>query len=148
VLCTAALGFLPWNWSPAKIFMGDVGSGFLGFAISALAVQASVDRPEGLFSWWILCGVFFADATVTLFRRLARGERPHVAHRSHSYQHLARRVGHARVTLGVIALNLALLLPLGVLAAFRPDLAGWLVLAALAPLFIAAVFLGSGRREL
>ncbi len=148
VLGCAGLGYLPWNWSPAKIFMGDAGSGFIGFAVSVLAISGDADMPQALFIWWILCGVFFVDATVTLLRRLVRGERPHVAHRSHAYQHLARRFGHARVSLGVVAINVGWLLPIALLALRRPASAWWLVVAALVPLSLIAIRWGAGRREL
>lgn len=145
VLGAASLGYLPWNWSPARIFMGDVGSGFIGFGIAILALSSG--PPHGLFVWWILCAVFFVDATVTLLRRLMRGERPHQAHRTHAYQHLSRRFGHARVSLGVLAVNLLVLLPLAYMAQRFPAMAWWLVAATMLPVAILALACGSGRRE-
>jgi Fuc2NAc and GlcNAc transferase len=147
LLGAAAAGFLVWNWPPAKIFMGDVGSGFLGFSIAALAVAESNERPEVLLTWVTLSGVFLVDATVTLLRRLARGRAPHVAHRSHAYQQLARRVGHRRVTLGVMAINLFWLLPISWLVLRNPAQALWLAALALGPLIVAALAAGAGREE-
>src|SRR2546429_3097017 len=92
----ASLGFLPWNWPPAKIFMGDVGSGYLGYVIAALVLAAVQHSPVIAWIWLILGGVFFVDATVTLIRRVLRGERVYVAHRTHAYQWLARRWGSHR----------------------------------------------------
>ena len=144
----ACLGFLLWNWPPARIFMGDVGSGYAGYVIILLALAAARENPVGLWLWLILGGVFFADATVTLLRRLLRGERVYEAHRSHAYQWLARRWGsHRKVTLAVLAVNLVWLLPCAVSAAAFPGYAALLVVVALAPLAVLAVALGAGRAE-
>ncbi len=144
----ACCGFLWWNWPPAKIFMGDVGSGYLGFVIAVLAVAAARANAIALFVWLVLGGVFFVDATVTFVRRLVRGERVYQAHRSHAYQWLARRWGsHRRVTIATLAVNLLWLLPLAWLAATQPNRAAIWSAIALAPLVVVALFAGSGRRE-
>jgi Fuc2NAc and GlcNAc transferase len=144
----ASIGFLCWNWAPARIFMGDVGSGFVGFFIAVLAVGIAQENPSGLLVWLILGGVFFVDATVTLVRRLARGERVYLAHRSHAYQRLSRRWrSHSKVSLAVTGVNLGWLLPWAVVANFYPSLAIWCVLAALGPLTGLAIALGAGRDE-
>lgn len=113
LLASASAGFLWWNWPPARIFMGDVSSGLLGFAFAVLGVASERAGAIPLFVWLILLGVFVVDATVTLLRRVARGEPWHEAHRTHAYQ-LAVQAGfsHRRVTLTVLGLNLGL----GVLA--------------------------------
>lgn len=139
-------GFLLWNWPPAKIFMGDVGSGFIGYAIAVLAIAAARESPVAPFVWLILGAAFFVDATVTLGRRLLRGERVFDAHRSHAYQWLARRSGsHRRATLVVLAVNLLLLLPSAVVATMHPSLAVWIWLIVLAPLAAAALAIGAGK---
>jgi len=141
-------GFLVWNWPPARIFLGDVGSGYLGYVIVVLAVAATHDNPAALWVWLILGGAFFADATVTLVRRTLRHERVHEAHRSHAYQWLARRWrNHASVTLAVLSLNMAWLLPCAAWAARFPRYAGGCVLVALAPVAALVAVLGSGRKE-
>jgi Fuc2NAc and GlcNAc transferase len=111
LLAAAAAGFLPWNWPRARIFMGDVGSGFLGLAIGTFALFS---RPwsASFWSWVILAGVFVGDATFTLARRALAGERLYEAHRDHAYQHAARRWGHPRVTLAVAVINIGWLWPL------------------------------------
>ncbi|MCL4185187.1 MAG: glycosyltransferase family 4 protein [Burkholderiaceae bacterium] len=112
-LAAAVLGFLWWNFPPAAIFMGDAGSGFLGIVLGALSLYAGAFAPALYWSWLILLGVFVTDATVTLLRRLLRGERVYEAHRSHAYQHAARRFGsHLPVTLAVGAINVCWLLPI------------------------------------
>lgn len=145
VLASATLGFLMWNWPPAKIFMGDVGSGFLGLMLAALSLQAAWVVDRLFWSWVILLGVFVVDATLTLIRRVARGERFYEAHRSHAFQHAARPGAHAPVTLAVGAINLCWLLPLALLVALGllDGLLG--VLIAFAPLVAAALWLGAGK---
>jgi Fuc2NAc and GlcNAc transferase len=148
LFAAACGGFLLWNWPPASIFLGDVGSGYLGYVIVVLAVAATRDNPAALWVWLILCGAFFSDATVTLMRRIVRKERVSEAHRSHAYQWLARRWGsHGRVTLAFLAVNLCWLLPCAVLAVRFPRYAAAAVVIALAPLTVLAIALGSGRRE-
>ena len=146
VLAAACGGFLLWNWPPAKIFLGDVGSGYLGYVIVVLALVAARDHPAALWTWLILGGAFFVDATVTLVRRSLRRERLHQAHRTHAYQWLAQRWGsHLRVTLAVIIVDVLWLLPCAILSVLRPALAAVTTLVALAPLVVLAILAGSGR---
>lgn len=113
LLASAVLGFLIWNFPPARIFMGDAGSGFLGIVLGILSLQAAWIAPQLLWSWLILLGVFIVDATFTLLRRLARGDKVYEAHRSHAYQYASRQFGkHRPVTLAVACINLCWLLPL------------------------------------
>jgi Fuc2NAc and GlcNAc transferase len=148
VLGAASLGFLVWNWPPAKIFMGDIGSGYLGYVISVLALADAQHSAVALLMWLTLGGVFFVDATATLARRLVRRERIYQAHRSHAYQWLARRWGsHRRVTVAVMMVNLIWLLPCAFLATLHPDRAVAIVVVALVPLVALAIAAGSGRRE-
>lgn len=148
VVAAASCGFLVWNWPPARIFMGDVGSGYLGYAIAVLALAATRETPAGIFIWLILGGTFFADATVTLLRRMWRRERVYEAHRYHAYQFLARRWNsHQRVTLMVLVLNVALLLPAAWLALLYPHWALSVALAVLSVLSICAACVGAGSRE-
>ncbi len=109
LLAAAVLGFLIWNWPPAKIFMGDVGSGFLGFVFAVLAIWSENSGAVPLLIWLLLLGVFIVDATVTLIKRMARGEKLYEAHRSHVYQ-LAVQAGysHKQVTLTVLLINIML----------------------------------------
>ncbi|VVQ05967.1 Undecaprenyl-phosphate alpha-N-acetylglucosaminyl 1-phosphate transferase [Pseudomonas fluorescens] len=113
VLVMATAGFLFWNFPPARIFMGDAGSGFLGVILGVMSLQAAWASSQLLWCWLILLGVFIVDATFTLIRRLLRGDKVYEAHRSHAYQFASRRYGrHLPVTLGVAAINLFWLLPL------------------------------------
>ena len=144
-LAAATLGFLVFNWPPAKIFMGDVGSGFVGFIIGIFSLIAA--DSAGLLGWvWvILLGVFIVDATVTLIGRLFRKQKPHVAHRSHAFQHLALRFGsHKPVTIGVVAINLFWLFPIA-FAVTEGRIDGFVgVLIGYTPLTIAALIFGAG----
>ncbi len=148
VLASATLGFLVWNWPPAKIFMGDAGSGFLGLMLAALSLQAAWVSPALFWSWVILLGAFVVDATVTLLRRVMRGERFYEAHRSHAYQHAAQRWrAHRPVTIVVGAINLCWLLPVALLVALG-SLDGLLgVFIAYVPLFATALWLRAGKKS-
>lgn len=130
LLATAVSGFLYWNFPPAKIFMGDAGSGFLGFTLGFLSLSMAWVQPQLLFSWLILLGVFLVDASWTLMRRLLRGEKVYEAHRSHAYQNALRLVGrHLPVTLVVALINLFWLLPLAIWAALEGNAVLLLVVA-------------------
>lgn len=87
-LATAALGFLAHNFPPAKIFMGDVGSVPVGFLLGSLILLGCRDRVFAVWVPLILFSPFIVDATATLLRRVLRGERVWVAHRTHYYQRL------------------------------------------------------------
>jgi Fuc2NAc and GlcNAc transferase len=146
LLGAATLGFLVWNWPPARIFLGDAGSGFLGLSLGVLALDAARARPSLLCGWAVLIAVFVADASVTLLRRALRRERLALAHRSHTYQRLARRWGsHRPVTLLVGVVNLLWLYPLAVAIVYWPKAAAALTMLAYAPLLLATWRLGAGR---
>jgi Fuc2NAc and GlcNAc transferase len=145
-LSAASLGYLVWNWPPARIFMGDVGSGFLGFMLTALFMMTTQRSRMPIEVLPILGGVFLVDATTTLLTRLLRGDRWLEPHRMHAYQHLARKLGsHERVTLTVIAVNLGWLLPWAYVVDYFPDNARICFLVALWPLVAIALFAGAGR---
>jgi Fuc2NAc and GlcNAc transferase len=141
----AALGFLLWNAPPAKIFMGDVGSGFLGFIVGGLLLL-SVDA--GVFSPWVallLVISFIGDATVTLLRRMLRGERWYEGHRQHAYQHLAIRwASHGKVTLAYTAFNVLAVVPAVWLANRYPDWAMWIVGVVAAIVTVLCLLAGAG----
>ena len=140
-------GFLVWNWPPARIFMGDAGSGFLGLMVALLSLWCGQAEPALFWSWFILIGCFMVDATTTLVRRVRRGERFFEAHRAHAYQYASRRVGrHLPVTLACGAINLLWLLPLaGLVALGRLDgMVG--VVVAYAPLVWLAFHYRAGDR--
>lgn len=148
LLClgAAAAGFLLWNWSPASIFMGDVGSGFLGFVLALFAMETSQQKPSMMGAWPILGGVFVVDATVTLVTRMLRRDPWLQPHRTHAYQHLAQRLrGHNFVLLVVTAINLCWLFPWAWLTVNVAGNSGLYVGIALAPLVLIAVMLRAGK---
>jgi len=111
-LTGAALGFLVWNWHPARLFLGDAGSVPLGFLIGFLliATAAGDDGSGGsVAAALILPLIFVADASITLLRRLKRRARLTEAHREHAYQRAVQGGwSHARVCRVVLAANAAL----------------------------------------
>ncbi len=147
LLAVSVGGFLYWNLPPARIFMGDAGSGFLGLILGLLTLQMAWVNPQLLWAWLILLAVFLVDATVTLLRRLWRGVRVYEAHREHAYQHAARRLrSHGPVTAAVAAINLFWLLPLACWAVLKGDV--WFVLPlAYAPLICLVLKYRAGMAE-
>lgn len=116
LLVAACGGFLLWNWAPAKLFMGDSGSTFIGAVLATWSLGMDV---VPLVCWLILMAVFIGDASYTLMRRAWHREPIWKPHRSHLYQRLAQRWGsHARVCAAVALVNIAWLLPLALAAAW------------------------------
>ena len=98
-LAAACVGFLPFNLPQARIFLGDVGSGTLGYALAVLVAWLSLDGG-GAPLLLLPLSAFLIDASLTLARRAAAGQRWWLPHTEHAYQHWARRArGHGRVTL-------------------------------------------------
>jgi Fuc2NAc and GlcNAc transferase len=148
VVVAASVGFLLWNLSAARIFLGDVGSGFLGFILAALPLVGSGYTGIPVATWLILWGVFVADAGTTLIRRIIRRDRWYAAHRSHAYQVLARRLAsHQLVTLIYLAVDVAWLLPLAWWSIQVPQYAELVACLALAPLLALAWHFDAGAPE-
>jgi UDP-N-acetylmuramyl pentapeptide phosphotransferase/UDP-N-acetylglucosamine-1-phosphate transferase len=117
VLASAALGFWFYNRPPARVFMGDVGSGSIGLLI--FAFSAMLWRQDHALLWpaLILSSAFIVDASLTLLMRMWHGRRWYTAHREHLYQWLARRNGtHARADAAYMGWNLLIAAPLTWLA--------------------------------
>lgn len=107
-----SLGFLVWNWHPAKIFMGDSGSVPLGLMLGGLLLVLAV---QGQWAAALILPAYYgADATITLFRRIGAREKIWQAHRKHFYQRATRGTqygphNHAQVTKAILLANLALI---------------------------------------
>ena len=141
----ASAGFLFWNWPPARIFMGDVGSGFLGFVFAVLAIASENGGGIPLLVWLILLYPFIFDATLTLTRRVLTGARWHLPHRSHAYQRAVESgASHRAVTLAILGLD-GLMAVAAWLIVVRPAHAGSATLAVTA--LLAAIYIGIERRR-
>ncbi len=107
LLVAVTTGFLLWNWQPAKIFMGDVGSTLLGFSLAVIAIYYQNEHVLSIPVMLILSSVFWFDATVTLFRRMRNKEILHLAHRKHAYQRIVQAgFSHQKTVIWAFVLNL------------------------------------------
>ena len=134
-LAAACLGFLPFNFPRARVFLGDVGSGGLGFACAALWLVAFDLERSGF--WWLvlLPSVLLIDAGLTLLLRIVSGRRWYTAHREHLYQWLIRAgASHVRVALLYFCWNLLVLVPVMIAMQYWPHHGLWLALAVLVPM--------------
>lgn len=106
ILISTLIGFLIFNFPPAKLFMGDIGSASLGLITFSIAVVAQQKYQIPILYWFILNGLFLFDATVTLIRRIVNKEKWSAAHRTHAYQRLRQLgVGTHFILLGQLLLN-------------------------------------------
>nr|WP_200833661.1 glycosyltransferase family 4 protein [Spiribacter roseus] len=148
VLIGSGLGFLVWNFPHARIFMGDACSGFIGLVLGLIAVWQGALQPELFMAWVILLGTFLVDATLTLLRRIVRGEAFYEAHRSHAYQFASRHyASHTPVSLAVGLINLAWLTPMAVLAVTSSLPVLLILVVAWLPLGLLAVWFRAGAAE-
>ena len=132
-LACAAAGFWWFNRSPARIFMGDVGSATVGLLVFALSAMLWAYRTELLWPALVFSSAFVIDATLTLLVRMLRGARWYTPHREHLYQWLVRRgTSHQKVALGYLAWNVIVCVPIAWIA-FR--------LPAVAPVCFGATYL-------
>ncbi len=146
-LAGASLGFLIWNWPKAKIFMGDVGSGFLGLLLGVLILLAAQQAAVMFYCGLILFGIFIVDATYTLLVRMLSGQKWYDAHCSHTYQRAAKRYGHLTILLSCWLINLFWLLPLSYWVFLRPSHALFGLLIAYAPLVFMAYRFKAGQKD-
>lgn len=138
LLASAHLGFLVWNWPPARLFMGDAGSVPTGFLLAGLALLGQVSGVLPAACWLILLAVFVTDASWTLCWRLWDGQRIFDAHRLHAYQRLSRHwQSHLTVDFGLVAINACWLFPLAWAAQANPQWQLFLVILAYLPLVLA-----------
>jgi len=137
VISASSCGFLFWNWPPAKIFMGDVGSCSLGFCFGVFAVIGEVQGSVPFVVFFILLSIFICDTTFTLLMRIIRNEKWYQAHKSHAYQRLVQLgMSHKKLAIIVLFVNVLILWPLAWAAYQEPDMA--LYLACLTAVIMAA----------
>ena len=146
IACASVSGFLVLNLSPAKIFMGDIGSNFLGLFIAMAAIASSVMGLANIWMWLVLGGVFICDASFTLVSRMMNGETWYHAHRRHAYQ-LATQYfnSHGKVVASAQLINLFWLFPLAWVIQQSPHLGFFLTVLAWLPLFLLSWMIGSSR---
>ncbi|WNC71197.1 glycosyltransferase family 4 protein [Thalassotalea psychrophila] len=115
-------GFLLLNFPKAKIFMGDVGSGFIGFMLGVLMLLSYQENEKMLWVWLILLSVFIVDATLTLTSRLFRKKNLFSAHNEHLYQKISNHINsHLSTSIGVLSINVFILLPLALSVVFTDE---------------------------
>lgn len=126
-LAFSCIGFLVWNRPPARVFMGDAGSLLIGGMVAWMCLFSVAVDPRNLWIGLIITAVFVVDASLTLLRRIARGERWYTPHRQHAYQVLiSDGWKHGQVLMLYVATNLLLVLPASVMALRYRDLGFWL----------------------
>ena len=143
----AMLGFMIFNWPPAKIIMGDVGSTLLGFLLAVCVIQLVAQEILPLAACLILLTGFWFDASYTLCVRMVTGQAFWEAHRTHLYQKVAQRKGHLWTTSVFVAFCLLWLLPLAYLAKAQPAFGTLCLAGAALPLAAAALRLRAGLPE-
>lgn len=110
LLAIVTAGFLVWNWQPAKIFMGDVGSTLLGFTIGIFAVYYQKTGESSIIIWLMLTSLFWFDATITLLRRWRNHEILSIAHKKHAYQRVVQLgFSHQKTVIYSLCINLSIL---------------------------------------
>lgn len=130
LFAAAVAGFTIFNWPPAKIFMGDVGSSYLGYVLAVIGISTAKQNVMPITFWIILLGVFICDATFTLIHRAWQGKRIYIAHREHAYQHLnICGLSHKHISLAVLFINMFILLPLAFEVLNEPKKSIWFVSA-------------------
>lgn len=146
VINAAIVGFLVWNWPPAKIFMGDCGSAFLGFLLAALIIVTTDLGLLTIWSWIILLASFWVDASVTLLRRIFNRQKWWQAHCSHAYQKLAKAWrSHRKVVFLNMLIMVCYLFPLSCCALQYAEYALVFTALAVIPLAICAFLIGAGQ---
>ncbi len=163
-LAAGVTGFLVWNWPPAKIFMGDAASGFLGFSLGVFALYTAWGEAITLWSWILLLGLFVVDASWTLLVRIRRGEAWYKPHAQHAYQiqarqaqamfqaqgmepQQARALAHRRVVLRGVLINLIWLTPLAWCASHWPGMGFAFTILGLTPLVLDVWRSGAGQER-
>lgn len=145
LLAASVGGFLFHNWAPARIFMGDCGAYFLGFAFAALALVGKLQWGQSIHAPMILLGVFISDATVTLLTRAAQGKAVYQAHRDHAFQHAVQKgLSHQRVNLLWNAVTVFWLGPMAAASVLYPLQATLILFLAYGPLILMVAYLKAG----
>jgi Fuc2NAc and GlcNAc transferase len=128
------IGFLVLNWPPAKLFMGDIGSTFIGLTLGLIALITA--ESISLWFWVIILGCFIGDASWTLLTRILTGQQWREGHRLHAYQKMSPSPKtHKRTTLIYTAITILWLAPLAILASENKSNCTVITTAAYLPIF-------------
>ncbi|MDR1110848.1 MAG: glycosyltransferase family 4 protein [Deltaproteobacteria bacterium] len=128
--------FLIFNWNPAKIFMGDTGSTFMGFVFFCLGIRGLIYGNFIMYSFIIIMSFFWIDATLTIARRFMRDRRVFRAHKEHAFHKAAAIFGHWKVSCFIICVTLFWLNPMARVAMDHPGRAPWVTALALVPIVV------------
>ncbi len=136
MLTSINIGFLVFNWSPAKVFMGDSGALMIGSIYSIFILGALSNGISSVWTWLILLSIFYVDTTVTLLVRLIRRDKAFTTtHSLHAYQQLIIKTGkHDLPALFSIFINLVWTIPMSVLSYFYPSNGFYITVIACLPL--------------
>jgi len=140
-------GFLVYNWQPAKIFMGDTGSYFLGFVFATMALICKAHADISFYSSIVIFGFFIFDTTYVLFRRALRMEKLFQAHQMFIFHKLMRTKNwsHQKVSVLYTSVMVVWLFPLANLASIYDDYGMLVVVVAYAPLLGLAIWTKAGE---
>jgi glycosyltransferase WbpL len=117
LVAAASAGFLRWNWMPAKIFMGDLCSGFLGITFAVLALWGKLTETVPTTAFLILMAIFYTDPALTVLNRLFAGKNIFEAHRDFAFHHAVRKGhSHGKVTTVILLIEILFLTPLAITA--------------------------------
>lgn len=148
-LSVIAGAFLIFNWPKATLFMGDSGSGFIGFFIGCMVLITINYDYISFYTWLVVLSLFTVDSTLALIRRVLAGKLFYAAHRSHAYQNMSRKYrSHVVVTLSGIGINLLIVAPLALCSHSYPEYSLYCVLLTYIILGAVMFWAGSGKSGL
>ncbi len=137
------LAFLLFNFPPASIFMGDAGSLFLGYFFGGIIVKTFIDGDIHIWTWLIILSYFLTETTLSTLMRIKLTKDWYKAHRSLSYQNLARILNsHRKVTIGSIIFYICWLFPLAILSSIYIDVGFLMFISAIIPIVIMVIKYG------
>jgi Fuc2NAc and GlcNAc transferase len=137
--------FLIFNWSPAKIFLGDIGSTFLGFTFFSLGARGLIHGNYLMYAFIIIMSFFWIDATITLVTRFLLGKKVFKAHKEHAFQKAAAKYGHWRVSCFIIVVTLFWLNPMARLTIQNGQYGPILTLLSILPVLVIILIFKPGR---
>lgn len=137
LLAAAIGGFVVWNWQPAKIFLGDVGSAYLGYVFAIFAIYTANNEMLPISFWAIILAIFLCDSTFTLIQRFCQGKRWYSGHREHAFHVLILNgATHKQVTMRILLFNCCILLPAAYATLYLPTQGFWLLGSSLLSLWL------------